>query len=80
MNATLEIDILGFGERCITLDCRHGAASIHAVNVGGVDEGVLIAVAVSKHYAVGACDCTRELRQKYPPTMIPPTPRMGAGS
>ena len=77
--ATIEIENLGDGEKRITVDCPHGTTTGHALNAAAVEEGALVASLVMKHYAEEGCRCTRKLRRKYPPSLLPRTLWVGAG-
>ncbi len=71
--ATLEIEDLGGGEKRLTVDCPHGTILIHALNSAAIGDPAIIAGALIKHYSEEQCSCTAELRQKYPPSLLPKT-------
>ena len=71
--ASLKIEDMGNGEKHIVIDCRHGTTTGRAMNAGAIEEAALVAGLVMKHYAEEGCRCTRELRRKYPPSLLPRT-------
>lgn len=77
--ATLKIEDLGSGEKRVVVDCAHGTTTGHAMNADAIEEAALVAGLVMKHYAEEGCGCTRELRRKYPPSLLPKTLWVGAG-
>ena len=75
MNAKLTAKPSGAGVKEFTLDCEHGITTALSASPehGGPDESAIIAALVMKHYAEERCRCTRKLRRRYPPSLLPRT-------
>ena len=71
--ATLQISDLRAGMKRFVLDCDHGTTTGHGLNADGMADAVMVATLLIKHFASEGCDCTRELRRKYPPSLLPRT-------
>ena len=71
--ATLEIVDLGGITKRYVIDCPHGTTTVFGMDGSGLGDAVLVTTAVMKHFSEEGCDCTRELRRQYPPTLLPRT-------
>lgn len=71
--ATLKISDLRGGMKRFVIDCPHGTTAGHAINADSIGEAAIVAGLVMKHHAAEGCRCTRELRRKYPPSLLPRT-------
>ena len=69
----MEVMDLPSGLKRIVIDCRHGTTEGLARDAGGIGDAAIVAGVLLKHFAEEGCDCTHELRQQYPPTLLPRT-------
>ena len=71
--ATLKIVELDNGLRRFEIDCRHGTTEGLAMGVDKIGDAAVVAGLALKHFSEERCRCTRQLRKKYPPSLLPKT-------
>lgn len=69
--ATLTIRDQGNNRKEITVDCEHGTTVGLGANTDRIGDAPFVAATVLKHYTEEGCRCTRKLRRKYPPSLLP---------
>ena len=74
--ATLKIADLDNGLRRFEIDCEHGTTVAHAMGADKIGDAAVVAAVAIKHFSEEGCDCTRELRRQYLPTLLPETLRV----
>ena len=55
------------------VDCPHGTTLSLGSLKGQVNEAAIVAAVVMKHFAEEGCACTAQLRDQYPPSLLPHT-------
>ena len=71
--ATLTVRDRDDGLKEFEVDCSHGTtSSLGSVN-GDVTEAAIVAAVVLKHFSEERCACTADLREQYPPSLLPRT-------
>ena len=71
--ATLEINDLDNGLRRFEVNCPHGTTTGIARNASMIGDAAVVAGVLFKHFSEESCVCTSELRQQYPPSLLPRT-------
>ena len=71
--ATLTVRDRANGLKEFEVDCPHGTTSSIGSMNGDVTEAAIVAAVVLKHFSEERCACTADLREQYPPSLLPRT-------